>query len=282
LKFNFTVNTEAIAALLNQTAENIFPRLKQEIQILSLSAHQFIVRKAQLELNEFDLEKFLGDNGKNVRWQKVADSIWVVEIDESARQIEEGRERRFMGWLLDNNPKARTRADGTKYAVIPFKNQQFVGPGKKEANEKGNQAIAALIRNEMSKQKISLTRIERNPDGTPKLGVLHRIEPALPGPQTQFPSLYSMPRTPEMAMRSGLPIHGGIPLTAGTAIIQRMQGKKPIREAVTFRIIDSRHESEGRWFQKAKPGLNSLKAAYDNANRQWEAVVKALQAEFGG
>lgn len=277
--FRLSVNVDQVASFLQRQAAEIGPRVKAEVEALSVSAHAFIIQRAQEQLRGHQLERFLGENGKNVRWNRVGSNMWVVEIDESARDIEEGHDRRFMAWLLNNNPKAKTAKDGSKYAHIPMSKSQFTGPAKQAVNAK-NAMFQGTIARAMKEAKISPNRIERHENGEPKLGVLHslRIEP--PGTQTQFPALYSAPRPPEMATLTGLPAHTGIPLLQGLVVTQRMQGKKVVREAVTFRTISSKHEGEGRWFQAATPGIKTIEAAHQYAVTQWEEIVKGLEREF--
>ena len=284
INFSMIVNAQEVAATLNQQTEALIPRLRQEIERLSVSAHAFVINHAQAKLHGETLNTFLGKDNRNIRWMKVDDNIWVVEIDESVRHIEEGASRVFMEWLLTKNPKAKRAKDGSMYARIPISNARFGGPGQNAVNDR-RPDLAAMVRNEMKSNKISLKRIEKNSDGTPKLGILHKISPQMPGPQSQFPTLYSMPRNHEMAALTGLKPHGGIPLTKGTLIVQRIgkHGKekgKLIREAVTFRTISSKHKAEGRWFTPAKDGLKSLQAAYEYSLKEWDKTVKALQDEF--
>lgn len=292
INFSIIVNAQQVAAQLQQQAESIAPRLRQEVERLSVSAHAFIVKKAEQKLSDRDLKMFLGEDNKNVRWSKVGESIWVVEIDDSVRDIEEGRERKFMEWLLTKNAKAKRAKDGSMYASIPMPKVRFAGPGAGSVNS-SRADLAAMVSNAMRDSGISLKKIEKNADGTPKTGILHKLDPQLPGTQSQFPTLFSMPRSNEMAALTGLKPHGGIPLTQGAVVLQRwqqqnnksnqnMQKGKIVREAVTFRTISSKHEAEGRWFLKAKPGLHAMQEAYEYAQQEWTKIVQRLQEEFGG
>lgn len=283
--FNIIVDPHAIAAALGKTTAELVPRLRKEVQLLSISAHAFVIKRAQdtwQHAHPNTLARFLGEDNENVRWSKLGKSQWLVEIDESVKDLEEGAPRQFMDWLLTNNPKAKRAKDGSMYASIPITSQKFAGPRQ---GFHPNQALASMVRNEMKRQGISLRGLERDPAGNPLLGVLHRIEPPMPGSQSQFPSLYSAPRTPEMARLIGLPEHEGIPYLEGTMIVQRevKKGKqkgKVVREAVTFRTISSKHKAEGRWFRKEIIGLQSLPAAEQYARTEWEKIVLRLRDEF--
>lgn len=283
MRFTLVTNAQEIADKLGILRDILAPRLEQEVQKLSVMAHADVVQHAQDKLKGSMLERFLGPRGENVRWERVGPKHWMVSIDKSVADIEEGAPKRFMEWLLRNNPKAKMSKKGTLYASIPMTNARWKGQGKSGVNRK-NVAVRSLIEQEMKRQGLSLSGITKDSTGKPKLGVVARIDPEMPGPQRQYPGLYSMPRTYAMAQLTGLPEHGGIPFTQGTLIVQR-EGKKGkiVREAVTFRTITEAHEREGRWFAPAIPALNSLRAAYDKAqHRLTSEIIPALQKELAG
>jgi hypothetical protein len=276
-KLEISVDAQKLADLLNKTVNDILPGLRTKVQQLSVATHAFIVHQAQEKLSGNLLEQFLGPDNKNVRWTQVGDSMWVVEIDQSVAWIEEGRtEPQFMDWLLTKNPKAKVSKKGTLYARIPISNGKLNSTATPR-----NPALAAIIKSALKENKIPLKKIEKNPDGTPKLGVLHRISPQMPGPQSQFPTLYSEPRSQAMAELTGLPAHGGISLLQDTLIVQRKNQKgKVVREAITFRTITEAHKKEGRWFAPPRPGLHSIKEAHDWASQQVETIIRTMQDEI--
>jgi hypothetical protein len=279
MKYRVSINIDEVARQVNTTVDNLRSRIYNEVEKLSISTHAFIVAKANSDLRGYMREAFLGKDNKNVRWTKVSDQIWAVEIDESARWIEEGKSATFMRWLLDNNPKAKTAKDGSRYAHIPFTHAKLAGANDKTNDPK--QAYEAIVRKTLKENKISLRKIERLPDGSPKLGVLHTVPVDPPGSPQQFPGFFSMPRNPEMARLTGLPQHSGIFHLKGLMVTQRLNQKgKPVREAVTIRTISSKHEAEGRWFAKEIKPLASLDAAQSFAESEWHNILEAIKAEF--
>lgn len=268
---SINVNSAEVAQRLNTTIDNVQQHLRREVEALSVSTHAFILQQAN-ELNSWQRQVFLGNNGENVRWIKEAEGIWVVEIDESAKKVMDPHPRRFMEWLLSKNPKAKVSKDGRRYAVIPMMKGTVTAKGVTGARPD----FKAMIERSMREQKVSLRKIAKNPDGSPKLGVVARLNIEPPGPQKQYPTLYSKPRTPEMAALSGLKPHGGIPLLQGLVITQRMEGKKVRREAVTFRVIHEGHEAEGRWYQPEWKGFPVMDRAKEYAESQLEEIVKRI------
>lgn len=280
MAFRLTINVTALAEHLNTTIDRVRERARQEVENLSISTHAFIVAKAQQELPPFLRDKFLGKDNKNVRWVKVSDSIWVVEIDESVAYISEGRPKVFMSWLLNNNPKAKTAKDGSRYAHIPMTQARHTQGGRDKFNNP-KAAYEAIVRKTMQDNGLNLKKIEKNPDGSPKIGILHRLNVMEPGDQSQFPGMYSKPRTEEMARQIGLPAHSGIFHLKGLAIIQRTNERgKVVREAVTFRTISSKHEAEGRWMAPEVPAFKFEESARAYAEAQWSQILKSIEEEF--
>ena len=283
--FHFKVDLARIAESLGQTREVIETHLIPEIKNLSISTHQFVLKYAQnmLKSSSWKLPLFLGEKNKNVRWIEITDGLWVVEIDDSAAWIEEGRPPTSMAtedWLLKpskgGSSKWPKRAkDGSLYRPIPF--THFKSKGELPPTDKP--AYRTMVGNAMERQGIS-KGIERNSDGTPKLGILHKLNITPPGPQSQFPNMYSRPRTAEEAALSGLKPHGGIFHLQGAVVLQRMIGKKkktPVKETVVFRIVSSKHKAEGRWMYPKTEGIHSLKAAYEYAQKTMDEIEKRLQ-----
>ena len=315
--FRFRVDVSAIAEQLRTTRDTIEEKVVSAVETLSAGAHRYITNLATQKWSndDFKREYFLGigkygkdasgksDNNpfidqkiKNVRWNKVTNGIWVVTIDEKAQWLEEGREETFMGeWLLKPGAKGVKRAkDGSLYRVIPFKHTE----GKSDVQDKPG--MVALIEQQAKKQKVSLTRIERNSSGEPKLGVLHKLDIHSRTPQHQAPDLFSKPRTPEAAAalnkklgemgQTGLKPHGGIFHLEGAVVTQRLKKNakgeimkdkkgrsKAIKSTVTFRVISSKHEHEGRWMYPKVEPFNSLAKAKNWADEEWKEVLKKLE-----
>lgn len=305
-KFNINIDVQQLADALEQSATVIEDKVIQAVEALSVSTHAFIVAKANAELSGFKRQAFLGigdkanktnakstsdprvdQAAKNVRWVRVANGIWVVEIDESAAWIEEGRDPKFMGsedWLLKPGAKGVKRArDGSLYRSIPFKQTEGGRP------DPGTKPMyPTLIKQAMAKQGIHQTRIEKHPDGTPKLGVIHKLDVRQPwGGAEKNPGLYSRPRSAQEAALSGLKPHGGIFHLQDAVVIQREKppgkrgGKgKIVKETVVFRTISSKHQAEGRWMYPAVKPFGAIPAAHEWAKQQWQLVLRNLEEEL--
>lgn len=300
-KFDINVDVEGLANKVSKTKEVVEQKLLPAVERLSISTHAFIINKANSELNDFKRNFFLGlgeygknkkdsdkapgvdSSAKNVRWVKVSNNMWVVELDESVSWIEDGREPTSMAtedWLLKPS-KSKVSKDGSLYRSIPFKITQ----GGKAA--KGTKpAYASLIKTAAREQGINLKNIEKNEDGTPKIGVLHKIK--IEGPEEgweKFPNFHSRPRSEEEAAASGLKPHGGIFHLKGAVVLQRVKpGKKPkvVKETVVFRTVSSKHKLENRWMYPEVKPLNAINAAYEYAKEQMDKIIRSIEDELKG
>lgn len=291
--FRFQVNTDEISERLGVQLESIEGLIVDSVKKLSVQAHAFIIDKANKELHGWKREQFLGtdENGnpKHVRWVPIAENIFVVEIDEAARWIEEGAPAKSMAteeWLLSPNGKSpekiKTAKDGSKYRAIPFRQAQ--GKGKSANFKNPMPEVERHIKSALRQKGISLHKIEMDENGQPKIGIIHKLKIQDPGPKTKYlrqkggKDWYSAPRNAEMAKLTGLKPHSGIFYGKDAVVIQRKGPRGGIiKEAVTFRTVSTKHEAEGRWMYPATQPFNSIEAAYEWAQQEWEKTVQRLQ-----
>jgi hypothetical protein len=295
--FKISVNIEEVTSKLNQTQEAIENVLKPAIESVSIATHAFILNKANTELSGFKREMFLGlgqyakkasgqsskdervdSTAKNVRWIKISNNMWVVEIDESAKWIEEGRPETSMAtdqWLLKPG-KAKIAKDGSTYRSIPFKQTE----GKKDAPG-AKPLFAELVKRAAKRQNVSLTKPEIGLDGKPKIGIVAKLDISPTMTRSESPVLYSKPRTLEEAMATGLQPHGGIFKLKGAVVTQKLNKKgKPVKETVVFRTVSSKHKNESRWMYPQVQAFNAIPAAHKWAEEQINAIIKQIEQDF--
>lgn len=293
--FKINADLSKIAEQLNTVKSEVEGFVMQKVEEISIATHTYILGKAQAELTGHQLDTYVGRAGSpNLKWEKISKGIWAVTLDPKAASIEEGGPGQFMQWLLDS-PKAHTARDGSKFLAIPIKQSQKIG-GKFNNSKPAYEAIA---KSAIKDAGLSLNRLEKNPDGTPKSGVLHKmlIKEAPTGvTQSTHPGFFSAPRSKEMAALTGLPEHEGNYNLQGLAILQRevpvlnkATGEQLInrltnqpktkwtREAVVFRTISSKHKAEGRWFTKETKGLKAFPEAAEFAQRSLDDAIKELE-----
>jgi hypothetical protein len=312
----FRVDVSQVAQKLRQAQEIVQTHIINAVESVSVATHAFIVEKANELPNDFLRNYFLGvgefgkgaarvsskhpgidDRNKNVRWIKASDNLWIVEIDEKAKWIEEGRASISMAteaWLLKPG-KVKTAKDGSVYRSIPFTHTKG---GKPTFNtglmgEGPGSQILTLMKKAAQAQGISLTKIERDESGE-KIGgpvdsstglqgakVLHKLNVNEPSSRAGMGLFYSKPRTQAESIATGLKPHGGIYHLQGAVVTQREVSKgKFSKEVVTFRTVSSKHQGENRWMAPEVKALNSIPAAYKFAEKAWEEQVKILEQMF--
>lgn len=210
MKFSINVNSEQVARDLNIEREEIESQLKQEIKTLAARTHAFIIAKANSELKGFMREHYLGRQsgnlGANLKLHHISDTLHVIELDQKAHWIEDGRPATFIGdWVL-KSPKAKIAKDGSKYIAIPFKLASLKG-NKTEAAIPALETMAKAAL-KATRPKIHMTKTQYGSDGRPLEGKIKNIEIEDPG--RHVAGFHSKARSPEMAALTGLPAHEGI------------------------------------------------------------------------
>ncbi len=314
--FRFKVDVSEIAEKLNTTRELIEDQVIHQVELLSIASHGYIMGLAKKEWANDDFKRnyYLGigqkdasgsssnnqaidQTAKYLRWVKVTEGIWVVELDERARWLEEGRAETFMGeWLLKPGAKGVKRAkDGSLYRAIPFKETS----GKKDTAS--HPALSQIVRDYAKQNKVNLTKVEKNADNSPKLGMIKKLDIRPHDAAGYAPGLiFSRPRTEEEARITGLKAHSGIFKLQGAAVFQNVYDKGQLvtnpakakkiaatkkgsvkKEVVVFRVISSKHKAENRWMYPEVKAVNFLQKAYDHATQQWDQIVKAIETTLG-
>lgn len=271
MEFKIAANLEEIAERLKSTRYQIDFMLRSSVERLSISTHAFVVGYAQEKLHGWTREEFFGEEGKNVRWTEVAEGFWVVEIDPSVAWIEEGRDPTFMGeWLLKGD-KVKTAKDGSKYRIIPFTHAR--------RNKVFNTDFVDDIKQAVKTSGFNMKKLDRDESGNPKIGMIGKLtfgtNVTQRSPENE--RFFSKGRSESVGKALGLPAYSGKHYLDNAIVTQRKVGNSVKKEVVTFRVISSKHEGEGRWMYPAVPALNSIPAAYDYASKEWDKIMKSLE-----
>lgn len=235
-----------------------FKELKEEAEravmqgVESLSA---MTHAKTLELARDNLGSLSKQYMDNVEYAKIEEGLWVVTLKEPAMWIEEGRKSGFMEELLDGK-SAKTNQKGERYAVIPFKHNKNPTEQSTKAKELANQ-----IKDVLRSKGINWKKIEKGPDGSPRLGLLHKIN--IDNPRLK-------------------PEHKASP-TQGIAVYQRKAKDGNVRrDVMTFRIIHQKHRQEGLWIHPGREGDHLLDKAFDWAVNSWEnEILPAILESVG-
>lgn len=180
-------------------AEQIEAKTQEYVRKLATQAHAHILQQIKDKMKNSSLQV---EFGKSLSLQPVDDHTWSVIVPQKMVWIEDGLPSGFdmLPGLL-KSPKAKSGKNG-KYIIIPFKHNKI--PQQQSAFE---QIVNKYVKDEMKSRNVPYGKIEKNPDGSPKLGTLHKfnvntpshshaVKPGQSGPQRTPSSCSSTPTGP--------------------------------------------------------------------------------------
>ncbi len=191
--------------------------------------------------------------------------VWIIELDSSARWIEEGLlPHEMIDDLLKKN--AKTAKDGSKYKAIPMEHNK--GPSK---TPDSSADLSQAIQMEMKKRKIPYGPIETDGKGNPKIGKLHQFDVKTP---LKIKEGAGQGWGPIQQPKQGAT---GIPFLNGVQVHQKMvkdaQGKeRAVKAILTYRMVSSKMKGSGRWFHPGLQPMHFFDEAEQWALTEWEKM----------
>jgi hypothetical protein len=259
--------------------KEILTKLKASAKLLAIQTHGHVKEEAASRLHT-RRDMFL----EHLHFEQVSENLWSITIDEKGMWIEEGQEPHSMLEDLLKSPKAKRAKDGSKYIVIPFK--QNKAPTQSTPAQK---ELVKVLKKELRGRDISYSKIERNPDGSPKTGLLHKFDAATPPQQHRVGMGMMGPQGRKQQTDTPNPGHAGPagrPYLAGVRIYQKLmrnpdgsvkqdaQGHaKATREIFTFRVASSKQLGTNKWFHPGSGPMHFLDEAYRWAMNEWDTKI---------
>jgi len=286
-EFSLVLDLKPIIQLSKDMTQELQKKLEVAARNLSLQAHAHVKERAAATLHT-RLEMF----NDNLEYEQIDKSTYAVVVKQKGRWIEDGMEPHAMLDDLLSSPKAKRSKDGGKYLVVPFKHNK--GPTKTTPAQKN---LLGALKKELKAQKIPYGQIERNPDGSPKTGLLHKFD--LNAPNRNRPGAGQQGAVGHATATHsphGVGEHGpeGRPYLWGVRIYQHLK-KNPdgsvktdkkgnaqaSREIFTFRVASSKQQGN-KWFHPGLAPAHLLDEAYEWAKRTWdEQIAPELLLGFG-
>lgn len=245
--FKITIDIDNLAQQLDKKKEEIYAQTKKAVQGLAAASHAHV-----LELAGDKLKTLQNKYKDAIDFEQVDDNLWVVSLDKSAMWIEKGHEQWSMYDKLASSPKAKTSKDGGKYMVIPFEKSKR--PSEQSPRAK---SVTDKVRAFLKKENVPYKKIEYNPDGSPKMGLLHKFDIKSPRPSDKA-------KSPELF---------------GLSIYQRKDKEtgRIKRDVMTFRVVSSKNAGDGRWEYQPREGVNIFEETYKWAITSWnQEILPAL------
>ncbi len=261
LEVNFDI-TELLERY-SHLSDEIEKATSEGIARLSLMTHAHITERAQEKLHS-TRDLFFS---KFKPLEQVDATSWLITIPKEISWIENGINAGFdmlPGMLA--SPKARTGKNG-KYLIVPFKHNSSPRTPTQELLNK-------TLKSELTKKKIPYQKIEKNPDGSAKSGLLHKLNagnPTAPKPNGKpwQPDHYSGPILQSIRVYQHKVEH------AQTATVSV---KKDI---MTFRTA-SQSQAGQKWIHPGFEPQNFLTEAKDWAEKEWEtSIMPEIMKDLG-
>lgn len=98
------------------------------------------------------------------------DATWVVNLEASARWIDEGMAAHNMVQQLLNSKSTKTSKDGSKYLSVPFKHNK--GPTQQTPQQ---QLLLSTIKQVLKQNKIPFSKAEVDVEGKVKTGLIRSL-----------------------------------------------------------------------------------------------------------
>lgn len=243
IKFN--IDTSSITSQLKEFALEVEQDLQKAAADLALLTKEKVLELANENLSSTGYESYK----EGVGTDDTAPGIWIVYIDEKVAWQESGLKEGF-----DMKPgllKGATKVskDGHHYRSIPFDHGK--APSK-TANSPKAQELVSQVKSFLKKEKIPFRKIEKDANGSPLTGKLHKFD---------IPSDPPTDRASTSALK-------------GLTIYQtKMKNGSVRRDILTFRTVSDGPASANKWIHPGYQAKNFLDQAAEWATREWEDKI---------
>jgi hypothetical protein len=250
----FEADVKSLVSELKEENKRLQTEVRNVVGALAGSAHAKVLDIANDKLRS--LSKKYKDA---VDFNPIDKDTWIITINKEALFIEDGNQPWSMYDSISKSPKAKTSKDGYKYLTIPFEHSK--APSEQSDNAK---ALTGEIKKYLSAMQIPYKKIQYNPDGSPKLGLLHKFD------------ILSPTGREKEGHKS--------PILAGLSVYQRKDEKGKVKKDImTFRVVSEKNKGDGRWEYPERQGVKILDEVYEWIGHTWESeILPRLTQKYGG
>jgi hypothetical protein len=237
----FEIDIEALAATFKEEAEKVQQALYDGVKALSSMTYARTVELANEKLHT-TRKKYI----ESLDYKEISKGVWIVSLNEKMLWLEEGKES---GSMVDDLLKknAKVAKDGSRYKAIPFEHSK-----PPSEMSKMHKSMVDDLKKELKSRDIPFKKIEKNADGSPRIGKLHTLN---------IPSPLPSPRASHSIFH-------------GLTIYQSKTAEGKVRrDIMTFRVISEKHKQTGKWVY---PGLE----AYKLMDKAFEISVREFETEI--
>jgi hypothetical protein len=200
------------------------------------------------------------------------DNTFVVNLDKSARWIEDGMPEHSMLDDLLKSKKVKRAKDGSAYLIVPFQHNK----GKSSLSP-AQQGLLATIKKELAKVGATPNKIEMDSGGKPKLGLVRSLDITKAPISSGAHPIGKGPRGHVAQSASGTPLLKGVRIYQKE--IKDKSGESKIgRFVMTFRVASSKQKgglgpAGSKWDHPGLQAANLMEEGMKWAMDQWENKV---------
>lgn len=247
---SFKVNSDDFKGVLEEFRKQLQRELNQAVEHLADMTFEKTLELAGNKLHStFSIYK------DNLSSRKEGAGVYIVSLDQKAMWIEEGLPPNFdlKPGLLKNG---KTSKNGHRYAIVPFKHNK--GPSKQTPKA---QELTDQIKKVLKQENIPFAKIEKDAYGSPKIGLLHKIDIESDKPTAKAST-------------------GAL---QGLRIYQNKDAKGKVSRGIyTFRTVTDGPNSADKWIH---PGLDAklfMDQAFDWAMKTFDTeILPQLLSKWG-
>ncbi len=256
--------------------EQLESKTIEAVERVAMQAHLHIVEQAAIKLKGSSQQNAFTSS---IEFKQESDGMWSINVPQKMLWIEDGLPPNFdmlPGFLA--SPKAKSGASG-KYLVIPFKHNNA------PTQQSGLQAfLTASVKKEMSKRNIPYKAIEKNPDGSPKTGLLHKFNAPTPNHMHEPKKGHQGPSGHPLSIHAKPPGNegpSGRPYLFGVRVYQKQSEEETKKDVMTFRTASQKQQGQ-KWIHPGQEPMSFLDEAHQWAQKEWEdKILPEMLKELG-
>ena len=259
MSFKINIPVDLIAAQMQHVKKELEEDLRLAVKELSVNTRAHIAEQARNGSRKLKTTAGVYIEALEGPKEDSSGNIWVISLDESANWMEDG--------IKPGTDMKPGLLGGKSSATIPFDHGK--NPTQQTETQKNIQIELKAGLAQINKERkangqtpVNLKKIEKNPDGSPRIGRLHEFDIA-----------------------SSKPTAGAKhPALKGLAIYQSEDKKtgKVRRDILTFRTVSTQSAPDS-WIHPGFEGRNFFEEAYNWALQEWESsVLPRVLAKWSG
>ncbi len=271
--FHLKLSLPELENVYNQIQDVVDDSMMNAARDLAVATYGHIIEQVQQKLHS-SRQKYID----SLSFEEVSEGVFEIRLSKEAMWIEEGMDRHEMidDIIEGGSAPNYNKKDGSKFKRIPI--QINKPPNAQTASQR---MIANVVKRELRKAGIKYGGIERDAQGKPLIGVLHKMDIADKPIKTHH----------GVGQGHGDVGHviqgmGGTPILHGLTVAQKsmahlagknigqMQDPSTRKDILTWRVISTKHKGTGRWIHPGVEAHNFFEDADTWMKSEWENSVK--------